>query len=128
MISPSRREELLRLAEKATKGKWRFSPWHIEEDNPCIRIDNWGIVATASSDADAAYIAACDPQTIIALLTLPSREEIARLISPVWFTEYAESLNNYPDQHKSYQKAAYETADAILALFHKAPTAENTDG
>jgi hypothetical protein len=56
------------LAEKATPGPWRFSPWHIEEGSPAVRqrAEGW-IVASTAGDSDAEYIAALDPDTVRAL-------------------------------------------------------------
>ena len=38
---------------KFTPGPWRFSPWHVEEGNPCVRAPEGWIIASFSSDADA---------------------------------------------------------------------------
>lgn len=47
----------------------------------------------------------------------PTREEIARIIAPDWFHEYAQALNNYEGQHLRFQNDALERAEKILALF-----------
>lgn len=52
----------------------------------------------------------------------PTREEVAKAISPDWFTPVDEErdrtiLCNHPGQYRGYQKRAYEAADRVLALF-----------
>lgn len=47
----------------------------------------------------------------------PTREDIANIIAPDWFAEYAHCLNNYEGQHLRFQNDALERADRILALF-----------
>lgn len=42
---------------KHTPGPWHFVPWHIEEGQPAVRCAEGWIVATASTDADAEFIA-----------------------------------------------------------------------
>ena len=58
-------DELVAGLDGVTPGPWKFSPWHVEEDNPCVRVVNGGwILANTSSDNNAAHIARCDPDTI----------------------------------------------------------------
>ena len=40
-----------------TPTPWKFVPWHIEEGPPAVRAPEGWVVAHASSDADAEYIA-----------------------------------------------------------------------
>lgn len=57
--------ELMAAAEKATpQGKWRFSPWHIEEGASAVRAENYGIVCTTAGDNTAQFIALCSPDNI----------------------------------------------------------------
>lgn len=53
------------------------------------------------------------------------RERIARAIEPVWWDEIdgVHILDNFPDQHKFYQKRALERADAVLDALRE-PTEE----
>lgn len=64
-------DELRAAAAKATQGPWGYSPWHIEEGPSAVvkkeNGDNW-YIANTSSDDDAAYIAAANPEVIISLL------------------------------------------------------------
>jgi len=73
--------ELLRLAEAATPGEWAHA------DNCgityCVNDEDYTIAYGGSSD-DGAYIAAADPQTVLALLdALDVAEEAFKLLDKV---------------------------------------------
>jgi len=82
------RDELRRLAERATTGRW-FGSERVEPDEfygeyfelpatPKIYTDGAGLFA---SDEVGAFIAACDPQTVVALLArLDELESLLREI------------------------------------------------
>jgi hypothetical protein len=74
-------EKLAREASRVAPGGWHFSPWHIEEGQPVVRHEAGWILATTSNDADAAFIAAANPATILSLISaLRSRDaEVAGL-------------------------------------------------
>ena len=74
------KEKLRELAEKATPGPYMYSVGGLPRRHTIDAMRNGGMgevvaeLAWHRSDTDAAFIAACDPQTILGLL-----EEIARL-------------------------------------------------
>ncbi len=70
MIAPS---ALRALAQQATKGPWRIGGNVITDDLDVIAMENptkmrYVVARTGRRPDDAAFIAACDPQTILALL------------------------------------------------------------
>lgn len=72
--------DLRALAAKATPGPWSIVGSNIWADNANEGPDPAQIVASALGrphEDNAAYIAACDPQTILALLDRAERAEAA---------------------------------------------------
>ncbi len=69
MIAPS---ALRALAQQATPGPWEpreVQPWHATDVLQALRARDGGqLVICEHAGTDAAFIAACDPQTILALL------------------------------------------------------------
>ena len=45
------------LEAAATKGSWKFVPWHIEEANAAVRAPTGWLICSTSSDADSELIA-----------------------------------------------------------------------
>jgi hypothetical protein len=115
-------ERLRELARKATpQGEWRFSPWHIEEGPDAVRADDYGIVCTTAGSATAEYIAAANPQAILALL-----DEITALRKRLEDAErerdeaYERAAKVCEEQATRYfqpkRQGALACADAIRAL------------
>ena len=77
-------DALQAAAEAATpQGEWKFSPWHIEEGEPSVRCNNYGLVCTTASDSTAAFIAAFNPQTARALIDRLRKAEAANQWQPI---------------------------------------------
>jgi hypothetical protein len=94
VIDQWKRAELRALAEKATPGPWQRSGVRQNVTENCIMVgpDNFLIVAIphgahpndhAGAFNDAGFIAACDPQTILALLDAPAPDEAAIRVAQV---------------------------------------------
>jgi hypothetical protein len=72
-------EKLRELALKATPGPWQATCW--EEPQWAVGPGKYQFVAVtsqANDEANATYIAACDPQTILALIE--ENDEAAKLL------------------------------------------------
>lgn len=50
-------DDLKALSEAATGGKWRFSPWHVEEADAAVYAEAGWIIANTSNDNNAKLIA-----------------------------------------------------------------------
>lgn len=72
MIDAKTIEELQGLLAKATKGSWKFVPWHIEEANAAVRAPTGWLICSTSSDADSELIAEMR-NALPALLDLASK-------------------------------------------------------
>lgn len=89
--------ELMAAAEKATpQGKWRFSPWHIEEGASAVRAENYGIVCTTAGDNTAQFIALCSPDNIRTLCEAVLKGETAATNASGAAVERSQSQRQLP--------------------------------
>lgn len=99
-------EEIEARAKAATQGTWKFSPWHIQEGPPAVLSSEAWVLATTSSDSDAAHIAGMDPATTLALTAAlrqaweerdEAREAVKALERPTMYWPDGECSDQLPE-------------------------------
>lgn len=125
-MTPSDRARLLALAKAATPGPWAHQESNTDDDEPYWDVTCWcgddrGMVASCNeiSGRDAAFIAAANPATILALLSaLEAAERCIREIAD------AETHQGESDDGVVWYRCGIDQQDVARRYLDAATTAK----